>query len=120
MHPQPAPTAASRQKNEPENTPPAPLRLPLGAHARRRKGHQVGGLLDDLGGRLAGAVARLDLDADQQRVALHAGGGGGRGEGVLQLGDELEAVEGDDPGFRCWFVGLCDAMRCALMMNVNV
>ena len=48
----------------------------------------VGGLLDDLGRRLARAVAGLGLDADQDGVVARLG--------RLERRGELEAVRGDD------------------------
>ena len=52
------------------------------------EGPAVGGLLDDLGRRLAGAVAGPGLDADQDRVVARLG--------RLKRRGELEAVGRDD------------------------
>ena len=56
--------------------------------AAPQEGLAVGGLLDQLRGRLARAVAGLGLDADQHRLVARLRG--------LQRGRELEAVAGHD------------------------
>ena len=53
-----------------------------------QKGVAIGRFLDQLGGRLARAVAGLGLDADQDGVVAGLGG--------LQRRGELEAVRRDD------------------------
>lgn len=54
------------------------------------KGVGVGHLLDDLAGGLAGAVARLGVHQDEERVGLL----GAAAHDVLQGGDVLERVQG--------------------------
>lgn len=53
------------------------------------EGVGVGHLLDDLAGGLAGAVARLGVHQDEERVALL----GAAAHDVLQRGDVLERVQ---------------------------
>ena len=57
------------------------------------EGVGVGHLLDDLAGGLAGAMARLCVHEDEQRVRLL----GAAAYGVLQGGDVLEGVERHHP-----------------------
>lgn len=57
------------------------------------EGVGVGHFLDDLAGGLAGAVTRLRVHKDEQRVCLL----GAAAHDVLQRGDVFEGVEGHHP-----------------------